>query len=131
MKYLDLHLKENLIRQTSFLRKNTSQKPAFFRVKHINLLEMQLLLWNLFDYSIFWSALFSKIVSNVLLDSLVILNAQPETRMDSKTWQCTTYTIFFFFSWQLRFGLDKKPQMAHLVDNYKLLLLITNLTFSE
>ena len=33
MKYLDLHLKENLIRQTSFLRKNTSQKPAFFSVK--------------------------------------------------------------------------------------------------
>ena len=89
---------------------------------------MQLLLWNLLD--IVWSALFSKIVSNVLLASLVILNAQLETRMDSKTWQCTTYT-FFFFSWQLRFGLDKKPQMAHLVDNYKLLLLITNLTFSE
>ena len=33
MKYLDLHLKENLIRQTSFLQKNTSQKPASFRVK--------------------------------------------------------------------------------------------------
>ena len=29
----DLHLKENLIRQTSFLGKNTSQKPASFRVK--------------------------------------------------------------------------------------------------
>ena len=33
MKYLDLLLKENLIRQTSFLRENTSQKPAFFSVK--------------------------------------------------------------------------------------------------
>ena len=33
MKYLDLHSKENLIRQTSFRRKNTSQNPAFFRVK--------------------------------------------------------------------------------------------------
>ena len=32
MKYLDLHLKENLIRQTSFLRKNPSQKPESFRV---------------------------------------------------------------------------------------------------
>ena len=32
MKYLDLHLKENLIRQTSYLRKNISQKPASFRV---------------------------------------------------------------------------------------------------
>ena len=31
--YLDLHLKENLIRQTSFLRKNTPQKPASFKVK--------------------------------------------------------------------------------------------------
>ena len=36
MKYLDLHLQENLIRQTSFLRKNTSQKPASFRVKENN-----------------------------------------------------------------------------------------------
>ena len=35
MKYLDLHLKENLIKQTSFLRKNASQKPASFRVKTI------------------------------------------------------------------------------------------------
>ena len=33
MKYLDFHWKENLIRQTSFLRKNTSQKPGFFRIK--------------------------------------------------------------------------------------------------
>ena len=32
LKYLDLHLKEKLIRQTSFLQKNTSQKPASFRV---------------------------------------------------------------------------------------------------
>jgi hypothetical protein len=31
LKYLDLHLKENLILQTSFLRKNASQKPASFR----------------------------------------------------------------------------------------------------
>ena len=33
MKYLDLYLKENLIRQTSFLPKNSSKKPASFRVK--------------------------------------------------------------------------------------------------
>ena len=33
MKYLDLHLKENLIRQTSFLQKKPSQKPASFSVK--------------------------------------------------------------------------------------------------
>ena len=33
MKYLDLHLKENLIRQTSFLRKVHLQKPTSFRVK--------------------------------------------------------------------------------------------------
>jgi hypothetical protein len=33
IKYLDLHLEENLIRQTSFLQKNTSQKPTSFRVK--------------------------------------------------------------------------------------------------
>ena len=33
MKYLDLHLKENLIRQTSFLWRKPSQKPASFRDK--------------------------------------------------------------------------------------------------
>jgi hypothetical protein len=32
MKYLDLNLKEKLIRQTSFLQKKPSQKPASFRV---------------------------------------------------------------------------------------------------
>ena len=32
---LDLHLKENLIRQTSFLRKNPSQKPVSFRVNYL------------------------------------------------------------------------------------------------
>jgi len=31
MKYLDLYLNDNLIRQTSFLQKSTSQKPASFR----------------------------------------------------------------------------------------------------
>jgi hypothetical protein len=33
MKYLDLHFKKDLIRQTSFLQKKPSQKPRSFRVK--------------------------------------------------------------------------------------------------
>ena len=32
MKHLDLYLKKNLIRQTSYLQKNASQKPTSFRV---------------------------------------------------------------------------------------------------
>ena len=36
MKYLDLHLKENLIRQTSFLRKRHLQKPMSFVKKGLS-----------------------------------------------------------------------------------------------
>ena len=43
MKYLDLHLKENLMRQTSFFRKRHLQKPISFRVKiHKNCLSLTL-----------------------------------------------------------------------------------------
>ena len=38
IEYLDLHLKENLIRQISFLWNNPSQKPASFRVNEAILL---------------------------------------------------------------------------------------------
>ena len=45
MKYLDLLLKENMIRQTSFLRKKLSQKPASFRVKTSIKMHWKFLKW--------------------------------------------------------------------------------------
>ena len=42
MKHLDLYLKENLIKQTSFLQKeHLQQKPGFFRVKELEIKHFQ------------------------------------------------------------------------------------------
>ena len=68
LKHLDLHLKENLIRQTSFLQKKPSQKPASLRVK-INawLVITEVIVWSFFDKKHFYSKALVVIVGNILI----------------------------------------------------------------